>query len=369
MARTATTYRAPVVAVTDPPVAQVRVALYTPTLPPRVGKAGGVEVAAHRLAQALAERGRVEITCLGCTDVPHDALYRHDPRLGALNRHVLARNLLGPLLLNVIDLDDYDVIHFNGDDSFYLGWRTPAVRTYHGTALLEARSATTLKRRVYMHGCYRLERLSARLRRCRVAVGSDAQQAFGAQHVIGNIVETDRFVARSKFDHPAIGFIGLWEGRKRGRFMAEAFLRDVLPLHPDAILYMVADQAPAHPAIRHLPALDDAALAMLLARCWVFACPSRYEGFGIPYVEAMAAGTMVIASPNPGAYDQLGPSDAFGQIRDDDAFGPAIAAALSDPELRADHAVRGHRRARDFSADAIAARYEALYLAAAGRQY
>jgi phosphatidylinositol alpha-mannosyltransferase len=348
--------------------ARVRVALYTPTLPPRVGKAGGVEVAAHRLAQALARRGRVEVTCLGCRDVPPDALYRHDPRLGALNRSMLARNLLGPLLLNVMDLSAYDVIHFNGDDAFFLGRNLPAIRTFHGTALHEARSATTLKRRAYMQVCYRLERLSARLRTCRIAVGSDARRAFAAQHVIGNIVEAERFVPRTKFDHPAVCFIGLWGGRKRGQFMVETFLRDVLPAHPDAILYMIADHAPAHPAIRHLPALDDDALALYLARCWVFACPSRYEGFGIPYVEAMAAGTMVIASPNTGACDQLGPDDTFGQIRDDAAFGPAITAALFDIALRADHADRGRRRAADFTADTIAARYEALYLATTRQQ-
>lgn len=363
MARPVEAYCPPVVAVTRR-AAPVRVALYTPTLPPRVGKAGGVEVAAHRLAQALARRGRVEVTCLGCRDVPHDALYHHDSRLGVLNRSVLARNLLGPLLLNVMNLGAYDVIHFNGDDAFFLGRNLPAVRTYHGTALHEALSATTLKRRAYMQGCYRLERLSARLRSCRVAVGSDAQQAFDTQHIIGNIVEAERFVPHAKFDHPAICFIGLWEGRKRGRFMVETFLRDVLPAHPDAILYMIADQAPAHPAIRHLPTLDDDALALYLARCWLFACPSRYEGFGIPYVEAMAAGTMVIATPNTGAHDQLGPNDAFGQIRNDAAFGPAIAAALSNTALRADYAVHGRRRAADFTADAIAARYEALYLAA-----
>lgn len=344
---------------------RVRVALYTPTLPSGIRKPGGVELSAHRLAQALARRGRVDITCLGCRDAPRDALYRHDPRLGALNQYVLARTLLGPLVLNVMNLNAYDIIHFNGDDGFYWERNLPAVRTYHGTALHEARSATTLKRRLYMYGCYGLEQLSARLRRCRVAVGSDAQQAFRTQHVIGNIVERERFMPQAKFDHPAICFIGLWNGRKRGRFMVETFLRDVLPMHPTAVLYMIADQAPAHPAIRHLPMPDDAELASYLARCWVFACPSQYEGFGIPYVEAMAAGTMVIASPNTGAFDQLGPEDTSGLIRDDATFGQAVSMALFDDALRADYADRGRRHAVDFEADTIADRYEALYLSLA----
>lgn len=346
---------------------RLRIGMYTPTLPVGSGKKGGVEAGVHRLAQALTRRGIVEVTCFGSPDRPSDALYRHRRTLGRLNRSLLARMFLGPLALNFVDLRDYDVVHFNGDDWFYLGLGKSTVRTYHGTALSEARMAATLKRRLFMYLAYGLERLSARLRPVRISIGSDSEQIYRTTDMIGHIVELDRFAPRDKFDHPAICYIGLWKGRKRGAFVYETFLNTVLPACPEAILYMVSDECPLHPSVQHLPRLDDDQLADLLARCWVFAYPSSYEGFGIPYVEAMASGTMVIASPNPGALDQLGDDQRFGQICDDADFGPAVVAALRDDGLRADYARRGLDRARNFSADVIAARYEAVYRAAAER--
>lgn len=31
-------------------------------------------------------------------------------------------------------------------------------------------------------------------------------------------------------------------------------------------------------------------------RAWLFCLPSSYEGFGVPYIEAMASGTAVVAT-------------------------------------------------------------------------
>ena len=46
---------------------------------------------------------------------------------------------------------------------------------------------------------------------------------------------------------------------------------------------------------------DDDELVEEYGRAWVFCLPSTYEGFGIPYAEAMAAGLPVLATPNIGA--------------------------------------------------------------------
>jgi glycosyltransferase involved in cell wall biosynthesis len=75
------------------------------------------------------------------------------------------------------------------------------------------------------------------------------------------------------------------------------------------------------------------------AACLVF--PSRYEGFGLPVVEAMACGTPVVAAPEPAMQEVAGDAAIF---TDDLADG--IRRALADRERLA---AAGLERAKAFS--------------------
>ena len=46
-------------------------------------------------------------------------------------------------------------------------------------------------------------------------------------------------------------------------------------------------------------------LIELYQQAWLFCLPSSYEGFGVPYIEAMSCGTPVVATPNAGAREVL----------------------------------------------------------------
>jgi glycosyltransferase involved in cell wall biosynthesis len=99
--------------------------------------------------------------------------------------------------------------------------------------------------------------------------------------------------------------------------------------------------------VRYVTGISDAELASLYRRAWVYASPSTYEGFGLPYLEAMACGTPVVASENPGSVDVL--AGGCGVLPTDDDFAGAIASLLSDEAARVRLSHAGLIRARDLS--------------------
>jgi glycosyltransferase involved in cell wall biosynthesis len=265
-----------------------------------------------------------------------------------------------PARLNSITFDDVDVLHLHGDDWFFVRRDLPTVRTLYGSAWYEARTATSGKRRASQYAHAALELASARLATGAYGLGPGVPRAFPT---IGNLdlgVVVPHDVTPSAARPPTVAFIGTWDGRKRGRLLWRAFSEVVQSKVPDAQLVMVADYAANSGGVTLLEAPTDEQIRALLQQAAVFCLPSSYEGFGIPYLEAMAAGCAVVATDNPGARHVLG-EGLRGQIVSVDSLGRAIVDLLVDPVRRHRVAVDGRNRAQDFGWDRVAADHEVAY--------
>ena len=161
-------------------------------------------------------------------------------------------------------------------------------------------------------------------------------------------------------DRPIIVFVGALTGRKRGAWLVREFVERIQPQVPDAELHMVSHRGDAARVSVFHTGLADVELAALYRRAWVYASPSTYEGFGLPYVEAMACGVPVVATPNPGSLEVLG-GGRYGRVVDDAVFSETVVHLLRDESGRARHCVdAGLERAADYDLERTLDEYERL---------
>jgi glycosyltransferase involved in cell wall biosynthesis len=101
--------------------------------------------------------------------------------------------------------------------------------------------------------------------------------------------------------------------------------------------------------------IPDADLPALLAGAAIYACVSLHEGFGLPVLEAQAAGAPVLCSDRGALKETLGGCGVLFDPADEAGFASALAGLARDTALRAELLARGPVRvAAEFSWERVA---------------
>jgi phosphatidylinositol alpha-mannosyltransferase len=324
----------------------------------------GVGYQAHYMAEALRRRGHVVMMFSPAPRVD-GATYEH--RQVDAGRRFRLHGFAWAMRSQ--DLSAFDVLHSHGECHWV--WSMPRgrrprahVRTVHGSCLEEAWHIRGLGNKVRMLYIAGTETLACATAGRVAAVSSNTCRFYPwIKRVIPNGVDLSAFRPGEKESVPTLLFVGTYQNRKRGKWLLDVFRREVRPRVPNARLWMVCSDVPADEASEGVEVLGRLTLDELgdrYRRAWAFCLPSTYEGFGVPYIEAMASGTAVVTTRNPGSVEVL-ENGRWGRLVADEALGAAIVAVLNDEQQRAELEALGLERARRYGWDTIAAEYEAVY--------
>jgi glycosyltransferase involved in cell wall biosynthesis len=108
------------------------------------------------------------------------------------------------------------------------------------------------------------------------------------------------------------------------------------------------DRSPARDRITVAGYVSAAELAQWYARASIFAFPSLDEGFGIPLLEAMAAGVPIVTSTSSALPEVAGAAALLVDPRDTEALAGALRRLSTDRELRQELVRLGQVRVGEF---------------------
>ena len=153
-------------------------------------------------------------------------------------------------------------------------------------------------------------------------------------------------------------YVGTAERRKGFDTLLDA-MSLVAAARPDLSLVVTSRldgfAPPANARVVELGFVDDDLLAALYRGCTLLAFPSRYEGFGLPVIEAMSYGAPVVASDASSVPEAGGEAAYYVPPGDEAQLAAAILRVAGDAAFAAELRQRGPVHAAKFTWERTAA--------------
>ncbi len=182
----------------------------------------------------------------------------------------------------------------------------------------------------------------------------------------------DSHLRRLGVQPPFVLAVGTIEPRKNLPILAAALERTRRE-HPNVTLVLAGPRGwlevdgLERPWVRELGAVDEAALDALYRRATLYAMPSRYEGFGLPVLEAMARSCPVIAADAASLPEVVGDAGLLVPPGSVGEWAEGLDLLLGDPDARKTLTERGLTRAAHFTWSTSAERHREAYAEAMSR--
>jgi glycosyltransferase involved in cell wall biosynthesis len=113
--------------------------------------------------------------------------------------------------------------------------------------------------------------------------------------------------------------------------------------------------------IHFLGFVSDQDLDVLYRFTQAYVFPSLYEGFGLPPLEAMAKGAVVLSSNQPCMREILGDAALYANAENAKDFSEGIEKILSEKDLRSMLSTRGYEQIKKYSWDKMASETLLIY--------
>lgn len=157
------------------------------------------------------------------------------------------------------------------------------------------------------------------------------------------------------------GMVGaVAEARRRGADMTLVWAGQLSHEH-QALVRGIAERAGVPGALELIGYVTDEQVAVLYRAAVAHTLLSRFEGFGLTVVEAMASGCPVVTTHEGSLAEIAGDAAIVVDPDDHAAGGDALVRLAEDQALRTDLGERGRQRAPRFSLDAQASAMAAVY--------